>query len=302
MILTTPLFKGLKQIFPKSRISVLASRNNSLIPNNSKEVDAVYIYYKNLFKSFNLITNLKKQKFDLIIDTKFSYSRTSKYIIRLLKSVKSMGYNFEEKVFDISLNEFKKGEHTLDINLTPLFYFNNNFLKGNFRPELNIPIKSRDKYATFFRNTNLKNVLINISAGNKIRYWKISKWIELINLIPENYNIILTAMIKDNKTVEIILDNVSKNIKYFPTYNIFDVAECVKNSNLVITPDTSVIHVAGCYNKPVIGLYNNVEWNLKRYAPISEINRVIISNDKEKIEDIETENVFNKFKELENII
>lgn len=76
MILTTPLFSGIRRIFPEARLTVLSGKINKDIPLNHKSVDEVLIYKKNIFENISLLFSSLKNP-DLWIDTKDNYSRTS---------------------------------------------------------------------------------------------------------------------------------------------------------------------------------------------------------------------------------
>ena len=50
----------------------------------------------------------------------------------------------------------------------------------------------------------------------------------------------------------------------------------VKNMRILVTPDTSLVHIASCYNTPIVALYR-LERDLKKFKPLSEINRVHVT-------------------------
>lgn len=292
MILTTPLFSELKKLFPECEIYVLTSRVNNEIALRNVNVSGTIIYKKNIFSILKLIFILRKLDFDFWLDTKDEYSSTSKTLLKIGKYVKSIGFNIKEELFNVSLKNYVKGEHTVDINLSPIYYFNPDYKPEEIRPDINIPSETVDKFSNIFKYLENKKILINISAGAENRYWKEEKWLELLNKINNTFSILLISDKKDkNLANKIVSDYKGNNLNYIDACNIFEVAEVVKNSDFVITPDTSIVHLASCFNKPIVAMFHNVEWVIKRYAPLSDKFKIITSNEKDSIEDISVDSV-----------
>jgi heptosyltransferase III len=300
MILTTPLFSGLKKILPDYELFVLTSKVNNEIALTNPNVSGTIVYKKNFLSVLKLIFTLRKLKFNFWIDTKDEYSSTSKTLLKFGNYDKSLGFNTKLDLFDVSLKEFVKGEHSVCFNLSPIYYFENNFDAGKLKPEITIPQKAVDKYSDLFRGPK-KKILVNISAGAENRYWKMEKWLELIHNITDDYNIILISDKKDKGLADEIVKNYEgRNLDYKDADSIFEVAEIVRKCDAIVTPDTSIVHLASCFNKPIVAMFHNVEWVIKRYAPLTDKYKIIVSIEKDSIEDISVVEVMEKLKEIMN--
>lgn len=299
MILTTPLFSGLKKVFPQSEIYVLTSKVNNEIAERDANVSGTIIYKKNFLPVLRLISKLKKMKFDYWIDTKDEFSSTSKTLLKFGRYDKSLGFNTKENLFDVPLKEFINGSHTVDINMSPVVYFDRETEIKKFKPSINIPEVIRKKYENIFGGTERKRILINLSAGAENRYWKTENWLELMHSIDTGNDIYMISDTKDRHLAERIEKNYkSGNLLYLQASNIFEVAEILRQCDAVVTPDTSIVHLASCFNKPITAMFHNVEWVIKRYAPLSDKNRVIISKDKDSISDVKVSDVVSALKEI----
>lgn len=299
MILTTPLFSELKNVFPDCEICVLTGKLNDNIALLDKNVTRTIVYKKNLFSVLKLIYNLRKIKFDYWIDTKDEFSSTSKTLLKLGRYGKSLGFNIKENLFGISLKEYVKGKHTVDINLSPLFYFKKDYIVKNIRPSVNIPSDTVNKFSDFFRKIKNKKILVNISAGAENRYWLKEKWLELFGKIEKDFHIFLISDVTDKKMADnLVSDYKSNNLTYLSADNIFEVAEIVRNSDFIITPDTSIVHLASCFNKPIVAMFHNIDWVIKRYAPLSDKCRIILSKEKDSIFNISVDEVISKLDEI----
>jgi ADP-heptose:LPS heptosyltransferase len=51
--------------------------------------------------------------------------------------------------------------------------------------------------------------------------------------------------------------------------NFHQYASFIAQSDLLISPDTSAIHIADAFRVPVLGLYPAVEWNYRSWQPVA---------------------------------
>jgi ADP-heptose:LPS heptosyltransferase len=293
MVLTSPLFYELKRIFPQSKLKVLASQVNKEFVSGLKAVDKVIVYQKNVLKDLFLASRLKKEQFDLWIDVKDGYSRTSSSLLKLAKPKLSLGYNIpnpkNEKVFDVDLREFAKGKHAVDLSLAAIYYFGKEPV--NTVPVLKdyIDKESSVKY----------DLLINLSAGDPSRYLDIRKWNAFVGNVLDKHPTTRIQLIGVDKDAQLLLD-ISKTFKtehitYKSDYKLRELINVLKSAKLIISADTSIIHLASGLNKPLIGLYPKVDWNYERFKPLSDIYEAIISNSEKGIGDIDDKKIYEKF-------
>ncbi|MGX2949107.1 glycosyltransferase family 9 protein, partial [Frederiksenia canicola] len=67
-----------------------------------------------------------------------------------------------------------------------------------------------------------------------------------------------------------IIKNFHNIFIYEETKSIFDNIELIKSSYLVISPDTSIIHIASGLNKPMIAFYGDGKENFTHWHPNSQ--------------------------------
>ncbi len=300
MILTTPLFSELKKLFPNSELSVLSSPINKQVIQYNSSIDKIYLYKKNIFSIFCLIKKLKKVKFDYWIDTKYEYSKTSEFLVKKCKPVKSFGYNNLKTVFDVNICNPDNEKHYVNLNLNVLRNLKPDYsIPINIKPVIEIPENIRKE------NLSLPNdkliLLINISARSSSRIWQKEKWLELMNRIDRLYKcyFIINCYNKEKQILDYLKSNYKRNnICYRIDNTIYELSDLIKKSNIIITPDTSVVHIASSFDIPVLGLYTNVNWNFERFKPLSSINEIIFSKNENDIFDITVEEVAEKFKKI----
>jgi len=72
-------------------------------------------------------------------------------------------------------------------------------------------------------------------------------------------------------------------VQSFKTNTILDLAALIDNLDLIISPDTSVIHIASTYNKPIVTIHENNLHSYKLFAPTSKLSRTVFSKSKNSL-------------------
>ncbi|MBK8984420.1 MAG: glycosyltransferase family 9 protein [Ignavibacteria bacterium] len=303
MILTTPLFGKLKNIFPEYNLTVLASENNSYIPEENSSVDKVIVFKKN-FSVLKSFIKLRSSDINYWIDTKNMYSSTSNMLVKNIKPERSLGFNYEIPVFTDSLNDYTFGSHGVDINLSPINFFTNTkeTFSSYVRPEISIPdIEINAIENELVKYKGKKNVLINYSAGSESRVLSVEVWIEVFNQLKltNGFNFFITGMKNDKSDIfEIINKTGNTDVQYIETISFYKFAAVINFCDLIITPDTSAVHICSALNKPVIGIYSDVRWNFEKFRPLSDINEVIFSGNENNMDGIKAGSILEKIHKI----
>jgi ADP-heptose:LPS heptosyltransferase len=311
MVITTPVFRELKLAYPHVKITVLASKANQSVLLNNPYVDHIIVNYKNnLFADLPSLLQLRKQKFDVCVE--FDHSVIPHAIIRLkvikpkkVISVKKDGrYNVDGS--ELSLYDFyterPDNTHFRDIWLATLKPFGINPKSNNY--DLFVA-DDQQKQAQDFTNQYPSKFLIGINLegavkGKKIQFselWKICQGLHKAN---NNIQIIILTTpgnLKsvDEKVTESSLDYVVASYK---TNTILDAAALIGQLDLIITPDTSIVHIASAFNKPIVTIHENNQDSYQLFSPTSNLNKTVFSPKKDSLEGYEVQKVIeysNKF-------
>lgn len=292
-ILATPLIHEINRIYPDCKISVICNLYNSIIFKNIDFIINIYIYEKNLTGLYRLFRDLSGIKFCYLIDTKPEYSRTAIILSKIIRHDKSIGYNKLKAKYDIPLNNLVTGSHAILINCAPLRYFVDSYIPALNIPEIPVPLENRSRIESYLKKNNIEEyILINISAGISSRKWNPDIVKHIINYCIQYYHVIIISHNDDYIKKYLNCDSFYNKINFF-SGTFLESCELVRRSRLIITPDTSFVHAASAFNKPILSLFNNVKWNLERFYPISDIKEVIVS-ETEKIDDIKLEEIIGK--------
>mgnify|MGYP006091785673 CR=1 FL=1 len=290
MIISTPVFRELKLAYPKISISVLASKSNYEVLINNPYVDEIIINNKNTFiRDLKSLISLRRKKFDVCIE--FDHSVVPHAIIRLkiinpkrIISVYKEG-RYGVKGSDLKLYDFftknKKNIHSCDKWLETILPFG--------------VIPKSSKYDLFFSSIQNQNAIfflekyagkfligINLEgalSGKKINFIDLEKICKSLYLYDNNIQIFILTEPKKYLQVKQKIFQMRLNFVCltYATNSILDVAAIINNLDLIISPDTSIIHVASAYNKPIVSIHEDNKDSFELFAPRSKVNRTVFA-------------------------
>jgi len=290
MIITTPVFRELKQAYPNIEISVLASNTNKDILLNNPYIDKVYTNHKNEFiNDFSTLFNLRKENFDLCVE--FDHSVIPHAILRLkiinpkkIISVYKDG-RYGVKGSELQMYDFytpaEKNSHFRDIWLNTLEPFNIKPLSNKYDIFYTKEQEQIAKEFTVQFNDKVK-IGINLEGAVKGKQIKEKELYEICQkLYQKNKNIqiiILTTPNKKQHVDDIILKmNMNFVVSSYITKSILDVAALIDNLDLIITPDTSIVHIAAAFDKPIVTIHENNKDSFRLFAPTSTLNKTVFA-------------------------
>jgi len=288
-VLLFPTISGLRKLFPESVIHLLCSRINEPLFQSIKEVEKTMVY-----RSGRQFWNaLKETKYDLFYNPKDHPSITA---FKISKNVRA-----DVKVCIAHRRMEQHYNHGLTLNNTYRILEKNSMILRAY--DLDFTVKS------FFPNTELNSpknenqISINLSSGSEFRKWSLENWITLISVVlkkNKHFRINLFANGKDLHLAKQIEKQFSSAIKLIhPLYSILEAGPIIQNSNLLISPDTAMIHIADAVGTPMVGLFSGDDRNVRRYRPYW-VKYKILQSSTLSIQGIEPNEVFNAFEELMN--
>ena len=290
MVITTPVFRELKLFLPEIKISVLASKVNQSILSNNPYIDNIYVNHKNSFlNDLQTLLTLRKKNFDACIE--FDHSVIPHAIVRLkiinpkivISVAKEGRYGVNGK--DLKLYNFytekKNNSHFRDIWLETLSPF-------NIKPKSNhydlFCSDFQKKIAQNFLSNFPKKFLIGINLegavkGKKIEDEDLEKICRGLNEANKNIQIIILSSPNKYQSYEEKIKNIALDyvVMSYKTDTIMDVAALITKLDLIITPDTSIAHIASTFNKPIVTIHENNKDSYVLFAPTSELSRTVFS-------------------------
>ena len=296
MIISTPVFRELKQHFPDIEITVLASKDNQHVILDNPYVDKIVINSKNNFLG-NLpsLFKLRKSAFDLCVE--FDHSVVPHAIIRLkiinpkkIISVKKDG-RYGVKGSELSLYDIytkkPKNEHFRNILLLTLEPLGIRPKSNNY--DLFITDKQKEKAQNFLKRYSSKTLVgINLEGavkGKRIKKNELYQICKGLFQIDNNVQIFIFATPINFKIVNEKITKLKLNyvVSSYKTDTIIDAAAIINELELIITPDTSISHVASALNRPVVTIHENNNYSYELFAPKSDFAKTVFSKSKNSL-------------------
>jgi ADP-heptose:LPS heptosyltransferase len=152
----------------------------------------------------------------------------------------------------------------------------------------------------FLQENNIqKYFCVNLSGSRIERSWTTEKWIVFLKKISsDTLAIIIIAAHTEKERALQIAAEVS-NAVYLETKSIIEVYSVVAKADLVISPDTSIVHIAAAFDKPLLGLYSRNLLNNAKFHPLSSVYELAMDERIDlPISEISVELVLNAYHKL----
>lgn len=256
-LVTTPLLYEIKNQIG-CKIIVLADPRNHFVFHNNPSVDEVIVYKKG-FNGIIGINNIVKEKnINAIIDLHDDVSTTVSFLVALAKVKYKLGLSrSNNSIFTHTIEKLNPSKfHVIDRNLELGKLFNIKINKSDVSVRFYPPEEAIKKAKSELAKMNPQNQLlvgINISAGSEARFWGVDNYQKVIDaLAGYEIKVVLFCSESDYQLAQQIIE---KDNIYPPTKDFGNFASAIMNLNFLITPDTSVVHIASINKIPLFGIY-----------------------------------------------
>ena len=301
MIVNSLMFREIKKVYPDIKIGVIARGAAIDIIRDNPNVDKIYEYYKDRKKIKNLALKIKEEKYDLLIDFSEMLRVNQMMLINLCGARINIGLDRKDwELFDLSIEsgkDFKWTEHITNRYLAYLIKIG--LKKESINISYDIYLKDEIKYEDFFNEIKeSKKLILNPYGASKHKSFNIENLENIITYLKDKDIAIILVYFGDKYKELEFLEKKYKYV-YIPKKieSILDTAILIKKSDYIISPDTSIVHIASAFNKKMITIYppkggkygvDHLVWE-----PKSKYNKVIFCKDKTGTYDEIDINTFN---------
>ena len=267
LVILLKILPIIKEKNPNSYLAIITREKFSFIKNLSF-IDKHYVYkhfyfmegkknIKNIFFSFKANRKTKNEilleKFDLAIDFSHFFSN-SIFFFKSLKIPIIAGY--PTGGFRHFLNVFQELESPLSFIgnyhvalLEKVGFFNKFSLKT---PKFQLSNKSKKKLK--------KYVVFHPFSSQEFKNWENPKWQQLLEKFEDfQYLVVFTSSGRNEKEkIDEIIGSRKNVVNLTNSLDLEEFISVIKFASLVITIDTSALHIANYYNIPTIGIFSNI--------------------------------------------
>lgn len=286
--------RQIKKIYPDSQLDIMCTKMHAAALKNNPFIDNIYlfntynkffsnvprtkIFFNPLFHFPNLI-KLKKQQYDILIDTDTSHKWNNLFMIKFIlganyiakgKQLSGKLYTANIKYYDKlskiytflakdwSLGEYKTAYSVIDTDID-----------NNAASELFISSDKENKAIQYYQNKcgNCKKIIFNGEGSDKtISSSRIITTLKnILSAFPLYHIFILGYNAYYDKYYDIISQINSDRVHITYKTDIQDTMALIKYADLLISVDTSLIHIASAVSTKVCEI---ISYGKKNYVPI----------------------------------
>lgn len=293
VIAITPTIRALKQNFSNPNIDVMLRSSMVDVLTGNPSINKILTYDKQDFKKrFFSIVNEIKGEYDLAILLHPGVDIGNYKVSKLLKKAQisfrigctKVGF-LEGRGFFLhrKTKPTFRLKHKIDDDLDVVKTI------GIYTVDKHLELyttKNSEQYIDELlkkENITMKNftIIIHAAPQHRTHKWTIERFANVTDELIKKYDakIIFTGLQKDEEYNQKIIDLMeNKAVNLAGKINIKQFFAIIKRANLVISVDTSAMHIAAAFNRPVISLFG--AGNPKIWRPYCE-KSIVIFKEKE---------------------
>lgn len=250
MIVSTGLFKIMHE--SGRYVGVVSGKDNGHIIEKSMYVDQRYLFTKKTKEIINLAFKIRREKYDLILDFGDYISPIYYAFICLINARNVLGFNKRKfKRYNVNIEYPFTDIHITDRYKKALTLME--LPADNYQYSLEIPKDIREEVNNFLLFIPYKRLVVinpfTASPDRDMSELQLNSIVEKIGSLDSNAVILIIGPPDRLDTVNI------KGVHKSPFKSFLHAVVCVENADLVISPDTSWVHVACAFDRNLIALY-----------------------------------------------
>lgn len=288
MIVSLPLIHVLKQEFTNASISVLASEDNAPIARQSSSVTQVFVKPRRVpawLYAFSVVRHKLKQEIDVVVDLNHSVAPHALFVALALNP-KHVATPYKDGRWGVAgttlqIFDLMPKQHALKYR-RPLSetYLDIARLMGCRTPSVTTYGMKNPEIAT-----SSWHVVLNHRGSRKSMRLEDRDLIRIVRelaiLIP-SHEIRMHPMANDYIHLKDLMKTEPNVSIAQPAKTIEPVIDSIASATMVITPDTSLVHIASAFEIPLVAVYANCPALFDQWSPINRAPTQILFSKSEK--------------------
>jgi ADP-heptose:LPS heptosyltransferase len=284
-LLSTCLLDALAVHRPGWQVHVLLGRDNLHVLENHPAVSRRWCYDRRPLSALRLVRALRRERFDLGVDLMNHPSITSMVFLRLARPRITAGFYEEERGYAFDLPVPAQPRSTVHIvpRLGELLRalgcpVPDSELRLSYRPTETSRAWARE-FLEPRRAAGLRLCGVNTSSGSPRRFWGESNYREFLHLAAREcprHRFVVFAPPAEAQRALCIVAGIEGAELAPPSHSFDEFAAVLAGMDSVVTPDTSVVHLAAAFGIPAVVLYGDDNKALV-WAPWGVAHRAVIA-------------------------
>lgn len=252
MVVSTSLFREFGRA--GFQIDVLAGKNNASVIECNPYIHQVIVVPENENNSVNLAKDLSRLPYDLVVDMGDKISPSRLRFLRFLKARNMIGFNKSQyNIYNKSLDYMGYNTHITE--RYALLMKTLNFKDFSVDYDLHCSEETRKMVDNFIESLpGAMKIVLNPFTADSRRDLSVTQCNNLVKKIKEKWPMVEIIVIgSPSRISSLSIPGVHCN----PFDTLSSAIELIRRSDLVISPDTSIVHIAAAWKKPLVCLYGH---------------------------------------------
>ncbi len=311
LVLTSPLWKTLKRRNPGLRIGLAISKQNAVVLAAESGIDHTYDFFSpGLFRMYGEMRRARHDGWDVVLATAGFYKPVrfafvSRFITKGITATAHSSRHWRyAKIYSLCFKRPAPGEYVPMVeqyqNLVEST-FDIKFTEAERKPEFIVTPEAlratRARVDEVLAPSGYKRyAVVHLEAKSSFREWGIDNLIELAQYLAQEYPdlLLLTTASEEYFAHFQLADRLAPNVQVFKTSSIHELAALLARAEVVISPDTAVVHLAAAMEKKMVAFYpHRDEW-----LPYTPKAVVLFPEVREPIESIRVDTVLEKIRPM----
>jgi ADP-heptose:LPS heptosyltransferase len=285
MVMSTGFFRRIKEHYPDAVLDVVAARANSKVLEGLPWVRRVFVHTRGKFGEFPALRRaLRAERYDAVLDGRVILPKLgtdTAFVILASGAPRRVGigrrindYIYTDRVFPDSVES-----HFIDYMAALTVPIGMDAKAGDWRPELRLSSAERafsERTWSEVRGSDTR-LLVNISAGQPRRRWPDEYFIQALRHVRQRHRearILVMAPPWEFESAQAIAQAVGGT----PTEpGLRDSFAVVADADILLTPDTSIAHVASAFQIPSVVL---ILEGMSQFIPYRTAGRCVYAKGK----------------------
>ena len=289
LVLTTPLFKALREKFPKAWIATVVFLEHREIVQDNPYLDEVILYDKKgkergLWGQFRFSRKLRRKKFHAVVH---GHGTNRMHLAGWLAGIPvRIGYERRapwalSHVHPYNKKEGKKQEAEYLFELLDIFGVTPPQEIASFFPVTDRSARSLENLFRFLKVPHDRPwIVLNPSASDVTKMWPAERFAELVTRIQKKHPSVFLAIgtAKDRSLIKKLIQKTP-----VPVFDLSGklslgmLGALLKRSTLLVSNDSGPVHIATAVGTPVVSIFGRYEAGLgpKRWQPLGKKARVV---------------------------
>ncbi|MEE1676025.1 glycosyltransferase family 9 protein [Agarivorans aestuarii] len=277
-IVSSFLYREIKNQQPEIKLGVLCTSNSKKLFDTDPYIDSVHEYPKRpkLWQVKSLIRQLPS--YDAVIFLPEVMKARDFLMLRCLKAKANIGVAKNVRLINYNISAEIAGKHSQEYFVEAARQLGFTVSNSNYR--FNLPEMIEQDVMAFLGSKKGRYIAINAFGNTQKRSFSKSRLMEVLQALKKRfpeYPIVVMASPVSQSLVNTVADGIEDVFCIENTESIEQNAALIKYCKLFISVDTATVHLARCFNTPMVAIYRPDPQNFAMWQPNYQPTEVVFS-------------------------